>query len=58
MSARLKKVVKGLLGEGETDIASKSDAKILSTQKRYQVLYCIVYFVKFMLTIASGQVTI
>jgi len=42
MSARLQKVIKGLSSEGGTDIASKSDAKILnSAQKRFQVLYCV-----------------
>ena len=36
------KVIKGPLSEGETDITSKSDAKILNNvQKLFQVLYCV-----------------
>ena len=41
-SARLQKVIKGLLSEREMDIASESDAKILnSAQKHFQVLYSV-----------------
>jgi len=57
MSARLQNVIKGLLSEGETDIASESDAKVLNRAQKHLLEYCIVYFVKHLLTITSGRVT-